>query len=228
MPSTTQILFYVFDILFDFWPVLVLAPLQNRKNSIRSLLYGWIFWAIIRIALLFNPEPSSGSMLIREPLSTTLFFTTGLVLATLTILKGVVKSGSLRRKANSFSVKDLDDLPPGEFEEMTAELFRALGYEAHRTKMIGDHGVDVVVKAKDGRKMVVQCKRWRGPVGEPMVRDFYGAMQHEKAAKGTIFATNGFTDKAIEWAKGKPLLLYDGKKFLELWKKAEKKGITGQ
>lgn len=228
MPSTTQILFYVFDILFDFWPVLVLAPLQNRKNSIRSLLYGWIFWAIIRIALLFNPEPSSGSMLIREPLSTTLFFITGLVLATLTILKGVVKSGSLRRKANSFSVKDLDDLPPGEFEEMTAELFRALGYEAHRTKMIGDHGVDVVVKAKDGRKMVVQCKRWRGPVGEPMVRDFYGAMQHEKAAKGTIFATNGFTDKAIEWAKGKPLLLYDGKKFLELWKKAEKKGITGQ
>jgi restriction endonuclease Mrr len=166
-------------------------------------------------------------MLIREPLSTTLFFITGFVLATLNILKGVVKSGSLRRKANSFSVKDLDDLPPGEFEEMTAELFRALGYEAHRTKMIGDHGVDVVVKAKDGRKMIVQCKRWRGPVGEPMVRDFYGAMQHEKASKGTIFATNGFTNKAIEWAKGKPLLLYDGKKFLELWKKVEGKRLTG-
>jgi restriction system protein len=121
------------------------------------------------------------------------------------------------------SLKELDDLPPGEFEEMTAELFRALGYEAHRTKMIGDHGVDVVVKAKDGRKMVVQCKRWRGPVGEPVVRDFYGAMQHEKAAKGTIFATNGFTQKATEWAKDKPLLLYDGKKFLELWTKAHKK-----
>ncbi len=227
MLTTSQMLFSIFDLLFDFWPVLVLAPLQNRKNGLRSLIYAWTFWAIIRVVLLFNPEPSSGSMILPEPLSTTLFFISGFLLIIINILKGVIKSSLLRRKANSFSLKELDDLPPGEFEEMTAELFRALGYKAHRTKMIGDHGVDVVVKAKDGRKMVVQCKRWRGPVGEPVVRDFYGAMQHEKAAKGTIFATNGFTDKAMEWAKGKPLLLYDGKKFLELWKKAEKKGITG-
>lgn len=227
MLTTSQMLFSVFDLLFDFWPVLVLAPLQNRKNGLRSLLYGWIFWAIIRIALFFNPEPITGSMVLPEPLSTTLFFFSGFLLIMIIFLKGIAKSGLLRRKAYNFSVKELDDLPAGEFEEMTAELFRALGYVAHRTKMIGDHGVDVIVKAKDGKKMVVQCKRWRGPVGEPVVRDFYGVMQHEKAAKGAIFATHGFTDIAIEWAKGKPLLLYDGKKFLELWKKAEKKGLTG-
>ncbi|MGC1377126.1 MAG: hypothetical protein WA821_12920 [Anaerolineales bacterium] len=98
MPSLLQILFLVFDFVFDFWPVLLLAPLQNRKNGIRSMVYAWVFWAIIRIVLFFNPEPIKASMLIPEPLSTTLFFVTGFVL--IIIWRGVNywKSGRMRSK----------------------------------------------------------------------------------------------------------------------------------
>ena len=108
---------------------------------------------------------------------------------------------------------------------MVAELYRAMGHQARRTGMIGDHGVDVVVKAKNGEKWVVQCKRWRTPAGESIVRDFYGMMQHEKAAQGAIIATSGFSQAAIEWAKGKPLYLYNSNDFLRLWNKVKKQHL---
>ena len=128
----------------------------------------------------------------------------------------------MRRKAFGISQSDLLELDPGEFEDMTAELFRLLGHKAKRTGKSGDHGVDVVVKAKNGQKWIVQCKRWRKSVGESTVRDFYGTMQHEKATQGTIIATSGFSKPALEWAKGKPMHLYSGEDFINLWKRANK------
>lgn len=228
MPSLLQLLFPIFDLIFDFWPALIVAPLQNRKSGIRNMVYAWAFWAVIRIILFFNPEPITASLLIPEPLSTILFFITGFILIAIWLGVRYWKSRQIRRKALGMSAKDLLDLPPGEFEEMAAELYRAFGHQAQKTGMSGDHGVDVVVKAKDGKKMVVQCKRWRKPAGESIVRDFYGVMQHEKAAHGTIIATSGFTKQAIEWAKGKPLSLHDGNEFIKLWERAEKKRLASQ
>jgi hypothetical protein len=227
MLSLIQILFYVFDIVFDFWFVLILAPLQNRKSGIRNMIYVWAAWAVVRIILFFNPEPTP-SFMIHEPLNTILFFATGFVLIAIWFLWNYFKSGQLRKKALGMSAKDLLDLPPGEFEEMTAELYRARGFQAHKTGASGDHGVDVVVKSKDGKTMVVQCKRWRKPVGEPIIREFYGTMHHEKAVQGTIIATSGFTPQAIEWAKGKPMFLYDGNKFIEMWQKSKKQKSLAQ
>ena len=45
------------------------------------MVYVWVFWAIIRILLFFNPEPiSKPLMLIPEQLSTMLFFGIGFIL----------------------------------------------------------------------------------------------------------------------------------------------------
>jgi len=186
------------------------------------MVYVWGFWAIIRIILFFNPEPLSKSLLIPEPLNTILFFATGFIL--ILILAGVTywKRNRTRNKAFGLSNEGLLNLPPAEFEEMVAELYRAMGHQAKRTGMSGDHGVDVVVNAKNGEKWVVQCKRWRTPAGESIVRDFYGMMLHEKAAQGAIIATSGFSQPAREWAMGKPLYLYNGKEFLRLWEKVKK------
>lgn len=70
---------------------------------------------------------------------------------------------------------------------------------------------------------MVQCKRWKGKVGEPVVRDFFGAMQHENAAEGAIITTGTFTPQARQWAKGKPIRLYDGDEFLKVLHKAQGK-----
>ena len=225
--SVLQILLFVFDFIFDFWPVLILAPLQNRKRGIRNMVYVWGFWAIIRIILFFNPEPISKSWLIPEPLSTILFFLTGFLLIIYWIGITYWKRSRTRIKAFGLSSEGLLNLSPGDFEEMVAELYRAMGHQARRTGMVGDHGVDVFVKAKNGEKWVVQCKRWRTPAGESIIRDFFGMMQHEKAAQGAIIATSRFSQPAIEWAKGKPLYLYNGKDFLQLWDKVKKQQLKG-
>jgi hypothetical protein len=96
---------------------------------------------------------------------------------------------------------------------------RAAGHKARRTGAIGDHGVEVIVQAKNGEKWLIQCKRWRGAVGEPVVRDLYGVLHHEKADRAAIITTGQFTESAQEWAKGKPIALYDGDQFLRSWKR---------
>jgi len=160
--------------------------------------------------------------LITEPASTILFFILGFTLIGLWV--GLTYWGRSRTRSKAFglSTEGLLNLPPADFEEMVAELYRTMGHQAKRTGMSGDHGVDVVVKAKNGEKWIVQCKRWRTPAGETIVRDFYGTMQHEKAAQGAIIATSGFSQAAMEWAKGKPLYLYNGNDFLKLWEKVKK------
>ncbi len=142
-------------------------------------------------------------------------------------LQPTQKSPILGRDTRASSLardpEDLLKLTPREFENMVADLYRANGYRAWRTGATGDHGVDVVIQTGNGEKWVAQCKRWRGAVGEPVVRDFYGVMQHEKADKGAIVTTGTFTPQARAWAKGKPIFLYDGNEFLAAWKEARER-----
>jgi len=220
-----QMLFSILDIVFDFWPALLLAPLQNRKRGIRNMVYVWGFWAAIRIILFFNPETISTSLLIPEPLSTILFFVVGFILIVIWI--GVIywRRSRIRSRAFGIPSEGLFNIPPGDFKKMVAELYRAMGHKTQRKGMIGDHGVDVVVKAKNGEKWVVLCKCWRTPVGRSIVQDFYRTMQQEKAAQGAIIATSGFSQAAIEWAKGKSLYLYNGDDFLRFWERAKKQHL---
>lgn len=83
----------------------------------------------------------------------------------------------------------------------------------------------MVVETKKGETCIVQCKRWKGSVGEPVIRDFYGVLLHEKADRGAIVTSSTFSGPAREWARGKPIALYDGKKLIQLWKRAQAEGV---
>ena len=223
--TTLAVALTVFDFAFGFWPIFLISPLiKSRKNILRNVVYTWGLWAIIRLALFFNPEPITASMLIPEPLSTILFFITGAVLIAVYAGKNVRSKKKLQSKLFGVSATEqLANLSPVEFENMVAEIYRLSGHKAKITGKSGDHGVDILVNAKNGEKWVVQCKRWRTPVGESVVRDFYGTMQHEKAAQGAIITASRFTKPAIEWAKGKPIRLYNGEQLLKIWNRAKQK-----
>jgi restriction system protein len=98
---------------------------------------------------------------------------------------------------------------PKAFEAQVAGIFRSYGYHVVETPYQGDHGVDLKV-FKDNEYAVVQCKRHAKPIGEPVIRDFFGALQHEGADHGFVVTTSRFTESAHRWAKGKRILLVDG------------------
>jgi restriction system protein len=107
-------------------------------------------------------------------------------------------------------------LEPAEFEAWTAMLFQLMGYRVTDTKTVGDHGIDLVVNDGRLRLGLVQCKRYRGTVGEGTVRDLYGTMMHERAGFAWLATTGAVSRQAREWAQGKPMELWDGKQMEEL------------
>lgn len=115
------------------------------------------------------------------------------------------------------TINDLLLLPPDEFEHFVAHLFMEKGSQATVVGRGGDHGVDIIVESINGRRAIVQCKRWSGKwVDESVVRDLYGAMMHDGAnTNGYLVTTSTFSEPARKWAEGKPITLIDGKRLAQ-------------
>ncbi|MGV9313771.1 restriction endonuclease [Streptomyces sp. NPDC003691] len=123
---------------------------------------------------------------------------------------------------------DLYEMDPIAFEELVAELFRAMGMQAVTTRRSNDGGVDV--DALDpapirGGKIVVQVKRYRNTVPPTAVRDLYGTVQDAGANKGVLVTTSRFGPGSHAFANGKPLELVSGPELVDL---LQRHGLRGQ
>lgn len=85
----------------------------------------------------------------------------------------------------------ISSLTPAKLEGLAAEIFTRLGYQAKVVGRSGDRGIDVHLTTPTGRVEVVQCKQWGSAVGEPDVRNLYGAMMHAGARQAYLFAPQG-------------------------------------
>ncbi len=110
------------------------------------------------------------------------------------------------------SIDDIYALSPGGFEQFTAFLFQRMGYAAKVVGKSGDEGIDIELR-RSGNRLVAQCKRYKGTVGQPIVREFYGSFA-EHAKEGFLVTTGEFTDPAKEWAASRPLKLVDGAELM--------------
>jgi restriction system protein len=127
----------------------------------------------------------------------------------------------------SDEIRQLIEMPRGEFEDLVASLYCALGHRAVCTNAKESDAVHVLVHALNGQKWIVQCRQWRGAVGETVVREFLAMMEQEQAAQGAIITTAKFTPKARSWAQGKPLHVYDGEEFLRAMKRIQHRQAPG-
>ncbi|MCX4667982.1 restriction endonuclease [Streptomyces sp. NBC_01381] len=126
---------------------------------------------------------------------------------------------------------DLYDMDPVEFENLVADLFRAMGMQAVTTQRSSDGGVDV--DALDptpirGGKIVVQVKRYRNTVPPTAVRDLYGTAQGAGANKGVLVTTSGFGPGSHTFANGKPLELISGTELVDLLHRHGLRGRLGE
>ncbi|WP_404197904.1 restriction endonuclease [Streptomyces tauricus] len=126
---------------------------------------------------------------------------------------------------------DLYTMDPIAFENLVAELFRAMGMQAVTTQRSGDGGVDV--DALDpapirGGKIVVQVKRYRNTVPPTAVRDLYGTVQDAGANKGVLVTTSRFGPGSHTFANGKPLELVSGPQLVDLLHRHGLRGRLGE
>lgn len=108
----------------------------------------------------------------------------------------------------------LQRMDPIEFERFTGQLFRKMGFRVEDTQASADEGIDLILRRR-GRMAVVQCKRYQGSVGQPVVRDLYGVMQHTNAAEAYLVTTGSVTRAARRWAEDKPIHLVDSHRLVE-------------
>lgn len=140
------------------------------------------------------------------------FVWVGIFLLGVTLLVGwrIALRDRARTRAAFRTRQQLADLSPEQFERWCETRLKEAGY---RTWLVGgqaDHGIDLEAE-RDGRKVVVQCKRYAGArvVGEPQLRDLYGAMHAHNAAGAILITAGSFSSAARAWASGKPIELWD-------------------
>jgi restriction system protein len=223
----------MFSITYIFWPLLILFGLRIlfkggqpfaeriRKASCR-IFVGWVVWAFFVVFIYWQGRKPI--LIMPEIINHVLFIILGAVSGGITIGSLIyrIKTSRIRLK-DAQTLEDLLAMPPEKFEALIAVLFKAYG---HRVEVVGgnsDHGVDVAVMTDQGEKWVVQCKRYSGSVGEPVVRDLYGTMLHEEAQRAFLITTGSFTQQAHEWAEGKPIVLYDGEGLVRLIRRTQER-----
>lgn len=110
-----------------------------------------------------------------------------------------------------------DSLTGREFEREVANLLSRSGYSARLTPASDDKGVDIVL----GNSTVVQCKAHKKPVGPAVARELYGTLRAHKRRTAILVSKSGFTRGVIEFARGKPIHLWDMGVLIEMQKKLD-------
>ncbi len=114
---------------------------------------------------------------------------------------------------NRQAYEGIDTLSGVEFERVCKRLLENMGFTVETTKASGDGGIDLIgynTQPLLSGKYIIQCKRYAGSVGEPIIRDLYGVVTSERANKGILITTGHFTKSAISFAENKPIELIDG------------------
>ena len=145
----------------------------------------------------------------------------------------IAKPPSTQEEAGFVDYQDellaiLQKLTPEGFERLCQQLLRESDFqEVTVTGRSGDGGIDgmgiLQVNPLVSFKVIFQCKRYKGSVGAPQVRDFRGAMMG-RADKGIILTTGTFTTEAKKEAIRDgvpPIELVDGGKLVSLMENSQ-------
>ena len=117
----------------------------------------------------------------------------------------------------------LQSMNPYGFERLTQRVLRSCGFtEVKVTKASGDGGIDGTGKLRINGvfsfNVAFQCKRYKGSVGAPEVRDFRGSLT-KGTEKAVLITTGTFTKAARQEAADQSkdqIDLIDGEELIDL------------
>lgn len=124
-----------------------------------------------------------------------------------------------RTAENGAKPSSLVSLSPREFENLTAKLYKKIGYTVRLTQAARDGGVDVYAKrttVTGEDHLAIQCKHYPDrTVGVETVRSLYGVMQAEpNITQGIVITSGSFSRDCQEFSRGKRINLVDREKLI--------------
>lgn len=97
---------------------------------------------------------------------------------------------------------DIHRITPRRFEELIAEIFRSLGWDATLTKQTRDNGVDLYIfNNSSGEQAIVECKRHKNTVGIGIVDRLLGVQLAMGQDRAYLVTSSKFSRPAQERAK---------------------------
>jgi len=119
------------------------------------------------------------------------------------------------QKSNKLN-KKLLMLEARQFEFEIANLFRHKGYKSFATSLSGDDGIDVFA-SNDDEKVIVQCKRWKHPVGRDKVDELAGVKNRYMTDRAILATTSTFSEDAKQAAHKNHIELWDFYRIKQEW-----------
>ncbi|WP_424237136.1 restriction endonuclease [Bhargavaea ginsengi] len=120
-----------------------------------------------------------------------------------------------QRKLNASGIRQVDEMNGKEFEQFLKLRYEARGYKVRVTPYQNDFGADLVM-TRDGRRIVVQAKRWKQNVGIKAVQEIVAAKSHYKAEDAWVVTNSQFTKAAKELASSNGVRLVDRTQLIHI------------
>jgi hypothetical protein len=123
------------------------------------------------------------------------------------------RGGVLRRRSPGIAAR-FEGMDVAEFEAEVSGLLRELGYTVRSAPQSGLHDVDLLLEMT-GRKVAVQLKRWKAPVGDRSVYALFTGRIHYATDEAWLITTSEFTRKAVKLSETTGVRLVDGVELAE-------------
>lgn len=123
----------------------------------------------------------------------------GIAFILLIIVTGI-QSHQHRKKIIASGIEEIDEMTGRKFEEYLGNVFQAKGYGVKFTPTTNDYGADLLL-SKQGKKIVVQAKRYKKNVGVRAVQEVIPAIQMYSASEAWVVTNSYLTNQAMKLAK---------------------------
>lgn len=151
------------------------------------------------------------------------YFAKSIAVGVVAIIAGIILFALINYSINQARINKLrrsgiaetDKMTGTQFEHYLGQLFHLQGYKATVTQSQGDYGADLVLN-KEGKRIVVQAKRYSKNVGLKAVQEVYGAIAHYKASAGWVVTNSSYTPQARTLARSNNVRLVDREELVEM------------
>jgi restriction system protein len=118
------------------------------------------------------------------------------------------------KKLSKAGIGDIDRMSGRVFEQYLEAIFARKGCAVKRTPYRGDFGGDLIVSS-NGKRTVVQAKRWKRNVGVKAVQEAVAAKGYYGSDEAIVVTNSTFTPQAKELAGRNNVGLWNRKRLLD-------------